>query len=189
MIQNKKIKYAILNGVDGRPSMKNVYSKMNVGNLVVRRRLRKLYYRVYSNNRVDVLEKCSGIDFSECKVLIRWGSQEVVDVPNTCIIYNTGTALKNISNKFESRKIMNAAGVNVPLNVTPQTEERDMNYPIIARPFRHSKGKNFILLNNRNEFVSHYQRNSGGWYYSNFVNKVKEFRVHCMLGRLCQEIR
>lgn len=177
------MKKIILTGRDGRPSMKNVYSKMKEGNLVVRRKLpnNKIYYRVYSDNRIDTLQRENSPKFDKCAIIIRWGTQEVLDTKNA-IVYNKASVLSLVSNKFESRKVMAKSGVNVPLNVTNATNKRDIVYPVIARPFHHSKGKNFIILKNYEDFIRHYNVNHRNWYYSNFVDKVKEFRVHCAHG-------
>lgn len=176
------LKNIILTGRDGRPSMKNTYSKMKSGNLLVRRRLPKVtYYRLYKNNNSTQLEKVKTPDLSGVSVMIRWGSQEEINIPKGCVVYNNSKALRNVSNKSESRKIMAAAGVNVPLNVTNQTPKGDIVYPVIARPHHHSKGKNFVTLKTYQEFINHYNPNS--WYYSNFVDKVKEFRVHAFMGK------
>ena len=164
----------ILVGVDGRPSMKNVYSKMTNGcNLVVRRRLpRGKRYRVYRNNISENPQIMIDPNFRQCRKIIRWGTQEVLDgTSDNTIIYNKGTALKLVSNKYESRLAMAKAGVSVPLNITDTTHEDLINYPIIARPHHHSKGKNFITLKSRREFLDHYRRNHTSWYYSNFINK------------------
>jgi len=170
-------------GKDGRPSMVNVYGKMQTGNLVVRRKLpHKTFYRVYTNNKLKRIKK-KEIDLKNAKVIIRWGTQEVLDIPKGCIVYNKCSVLKNITHKLEARLIMASKGVNVPLNITEETKLCDMVFPIIARPYFHSKGKNFVVLPDYEAYVNHYVNNSD-WYYSNFVDKVQEFRVHCLAGKI-----
>ena len=54
-----------------------------------------------------------------------------------------------------------------------------MLYPLIARPRFHAFGKDFIVLRNSKEFKYHYSEHAPqGWYYSQYVNKVQEFRIH-----------
>lgn len=178
------IKRIILTGKDGRPSMKNVYSKMTTGDLIVRRNIPgAVYYRHYTNNKITSLNKVVAPKFNDVSIIIRWGTQEVLNDIKDAVIYNKSKALALVSNKFESRKAMFAAGVNVPMNVDNNTAENLISYPVIARPFKHSKGKNFVTLPNRNSFLAHYQTNKNGWYYSNFIDKVKEFRVHTASGK------
>ncbi len=175
----------ILCARDGRPSMKNVYSKMSGGNLLVRRQVSSgTYYRLYSENRVDRLSKVKSPSFREINTVIRWGTQEEISKREGSIVYNKAAALALVSNKYKSRLAMAEAGVNVPLNVTSTTHDDLISYPIIARPFRHSKGKNFVTLKNRAAFLAHYRDNSRSWYYSNFIDKVKEYRVHCAHGKI-----
>lgn len=178
------IKTIILCGKDGRPSMKNVYSKMNKGELVVRRNVPgNVYYRHYRGNIVTRMDRLTNPSFKNTSIIIRWGTQEVLKENTGAVIYNKGTALALVSNKFESRKAMQKAGVNVPMNVTDTTADNLISYPVIARPFKHSKGKNFVTLPNRTLFLAHYRANRNGWYYSNFIDKVKEFRVHAASGK------
>jgi len=82
-----------------------------------------------------------------------------------------------------SRQTFIENNVNCPVLVTP--ENFDISYlPIIARPLVHSKGKNFVVLNSFSDFERHYNQNNQGWYYSNFINKEREFRVHCAHGKV-----
>ena len=179
------MKSIVLCARDGRPSMKNVYSKMSKGNLVVRRQINNsTYYRVYSGNNVTALSKINKPNFAETQVIIRWGTQEEIADAKGSIIYNKAKSLSLISNKYQSRLAMVKAGVHVPMNVTSATHEDLINYPVIARPFRHSKGKNFITLKNRAAFLQHYGIHHSGWYYSNFIDKVREYRVHAAHGKI-----
>ncbi len=84
-------------------------------------------------------------------VIIRWGTQEVLD-DKKGIVYNKSAALATVSHKYRSRKIMAEAGVSVPLDVTLDTPQNVISYPVIARPYKHSKGLNFVILKTRNEF-------------------------------------
>lgn len=176
----------ILCAKDGRPSMKNVYSKMDGGQLIVRRKPRRgsLYYRQYTNNNVGSLQRVNNPNFQQTRVIIRWGTQEQINHKPGAIIYNKASVLALVSNKYRSRLKLAEAGVNVPLNVTAQTPESAITYPVIARPHHHSKGRNFVTLANRSEFLRHYRNNHTNWYYSNFINKVREFRVHCCHGKV-----
>lgn len=175
----------IVVGKHGRPSMKNVYSKMKNGKLLIRRQSpKKTYYRLYQNNNPLNPSVVPNYSFTNSDVVIRWGTQEVLADDRKGIIYNKSSALADVSHKYKSRKLMTEAGVNVPLNVTANTPQQLLTYPIIARPFRHSKGSNFIILKDRQSFLQHYNVHSAAWYYSNFVNKTREYRVHCAHGKV-----
>lgn len=188
MIKNKLI---ILVGKDGRPSMKGVYSKMNNDSeLHVRRNIIKRkgvleYFRKYTGHNVNKLEKVSikENDLTN-KIIVRWGNTIVVDTTNS-IVYNKAEAVSNASNKKLSREIFEQKGLNCPKLIKNQEDaSKALKFgPIIARPSRHSKGKNFILISSLAEYNAHVN-NHNDWYYSQFVNKKQEFRVHVAHGRI-----
>lgn len=185
---NKKT--IILVGKDGRPSMKGTFSKLlSNAELFVRRRITKRsgaiaeWFRKYTNANVDTFTKV-GIQIADFTntILIRWGNTIKIDTTG-CIVYNKAENIEKATDKKLSRKILSEAGISVPREVNPQSEA--INYPVIARPSRHAKGKNFIILNNLEQLTNHYNNNEHkGWYYSEFVDKVSEYRIHCAHGRI-----
>lgn len=187
MIRNKLI---ILVGRDGRPSMRGVFSKMlSNSELWVRRRVTgrrtgriREWFRKYINANSNVFSKVkiNESDFTN-KIIIRWGNRIEIDTTDS-IVYNTATAIAKATDKKESRRILAEANVSVPRAVTPDSE--GISYPVIARPRIHAKGRNFVLLNRLADFVRHYAVNNENWYYSEFVDKVKEYRVHVASGRV-----
>lgn len=171
---------------DGRPSMKLVYSQMNTGTLQVLRRPRKgkPYIRLYTNNNVETLTKQPVESLNaEGKILIRWGNRVNIPTNNHSITYNCMDGIKNATDKKLARQILIDKNINCPKLVNPQNIQQNQ-LPIIARPFVHSKGRNFVTLSSIAEFVQHYNRNSDGWYYSEFIDKEREFRVHCAHGKV-----
>lgn len=185
-----KDKTIILVAKDGRPSMKGVFTKMiSNTDLFVRRRVTsrktgrvRQWFRKYINANVDVLTKIKieAVDFTD-KIIIRWGNRIEADLNNS-IVYNKAEAIAKGSDKKLTRQIFVEKGISTPRAVNPQS--LDINYPVIARPRTHAKGRNFITLNNLQDFQRHYNNNNGNWYYSEFVDKVKEYRVHCAHGRI-----
>lgn len=176
----------ILCARDGRPSMKKVYSQMSGGSLEVLRRPKKgkSYVRLYENNNSEVLVKkpIDSLDASS-KVLIRWGNRVSIPTDEHSITYNRMDGIKNATNKKLSRELFMQNNVQTAKLVTPDTIT-DAQMPVIARPFTHSKGKNFVVLTNRQDFILHYRANNTGWYYSEFIDKEQEFRVHCANGKV-----
>lgn len=187
MVDNKLV---ILVGRDGRPSMKGVYSKMvNPSELFVRRRLKSKtgkineFWRAYTNHSVDDFEKLSinQADFTN-KIVVRWGNRIEVNLNNS-IVYNKSEAIAKATDKKLSRQLFIENNLSCPKLINFEAEA--VKFPIIARPNTHSKGKNFVVLNNLNEFKNHFYRHSiNGWYYSEFIDKVQEFRLHVAHGRI-----
>jgi glutathione synthase/RimK-type ligase-like ATP-grasp enzyme len=179
----------ILVGIHGRPSLKNTYSKMENKDtiLYVRRRITKKnkeWFRKYTNGVSDRFEKKKILDVSfKNSIIVRWGNAIQIDNDNSCIVYNEAKAISLASNKKKSREVFIEKGIKTPRLVNPNSS--NINYPVIARPSTHAKGSNFVTLNNLDEFRRHYDVNyRNGWYYSEFIDKVREFRIHCAHGKI-----
>jgi len=181
----------ILTGKHGRPSTKEAYRQMSSGTLVQRRQLfrgkgknrvlYKQYYRTFTNNNPTAMVRVNDMTLHDT-IAIRWGTREEMPTNKGTIVYNTAKAIKNATNKKLSREIFIENNVQCPQLVTPQNFNTNM-LPIIARPFVHSKGRNFVTLNTRTEFINHYRSNRNRWYYSEFVDKDREFRIHAGHGK------
>jgi glutathione synthase/RimK-type ligase-like ATP-grasp enzyme len=156
-------------------------------NLTVRRMPKKgtPYLRVYEGADIQKFQKQSINELTlEGKRVIRWGNRIEAKTDKSTIVYNKSEAIANATNKKLSREIFLKEKVRCPKAVTPKNVE-NADYPIIARPSTHAKGKNFIILKTADEFNQHYGINSAsGWYYSAFINKEREFRVHCAHGKI-----
>lgn len=178
----------------GRPSTLVMYDQMKSGTLVQRRQvfrgtnkktrqLKRTYYRVFRNNDAETLYKeTNPVDLSN-SIVARWGSREEFNTDGSTIVYNNAKAIKTATDKKLSRELFIKNNVNCPMLVESSNINEVGNYPIIARPLVHSKGRNFVTLNNKAEFTSHYNKNKNGWYYSDFINKDREFRVHVGHGK------
>lgn len=179
----------ILTAKHGRPSTQLVYSTMTSGTLVQRRQIfskkrvfLRQYYRTFVDNIVDVMHKVAQLDVTN-SIVIRWGTREELNTDNTTIVYNQSKAIANATDKKLSRELFIENNVSTPVLVTPDNFQ-ETYLPIIARPLVHSKGKNFVVLANVYDFENHYNQNNEGWYYSQFINKEREFRVHCGHGKV-----
>lgn len=184
-----KDKLIILAGKDGRPSMRGTFSNMiSNAELWVRRRIIKRngtireWFRKYTDANPNSFTKVKIhlADFKN-KIIIRWGNTIEIDTEGS-IVYNTASAIKKATDKKLSREILAQAGVSVPRAVSPDSD--NINYPVIARPRRHAKGKNFVILRTFADLIRHHGINQENWYYSEFVDKVKEYRVHVAHNRV-----
>lgn len=175
----------ILTGKHGRPSTKLAWSFLDSSDkifLVQRRQLpAKTYYRVFADQEQYedsqlYQSKLSRFLFNNTKI-IRWGTRETITGTNM-IIYNKASAIASATNKKMSRELFEQNGVNAPYLLKEPSEHEGIT---IARPLIHSKGKNFIVLNSQKEVEDHWNEN---WYYSRFIDKDREFRVHCGSGKV-----
>lgn len=184
----------LLTGLHGRPSTKLAFSTMNTNSLLMQRRMlgfNKKYYRIFKDrvkltfkieNMIKYLYefKSKTIDLKD-SVVIRWGTREELETNGATVIYNKSFAINNATDKKLSRELFIKNEVNCPKLVTTNNFEAN-DLPIICRPFIHSKGKNFIVLKTQIDFFNHY--NSNRYYYSNFIDKEREFRVHAAHGKV-----
>lgn len=193
----------IIVGKDGRPSMGGVFNKLQNRNskLLVRRRLRSRrtgnlirdFWREYNDsrrpysnerghyNRVDINQQT--LSFND-GAIIRWGNSMSLNLGSQVITYNSATAVGKASDKRRTREILHQKGISVP-KIINSISQQITAFPVIARPRSHAKGRNFLILRTQQEFENHFRVNyPRGWYYAEFVDKVKEFRVHCAHGRI-----
>ena len=104
--------------------------------------------------------------------VIRWGSLREADCVDE---YNTVEAIKLTSNKPLCRKILAENGIPVPKLGS------DL-FPCIGRTKFHTRGENFWFCRNSRE-VEHARRN-GAIYFSEYINKSDEIRVHIGSGKV-----
>ena len=170
---------------DGRPSMRKVYVQMTSSELHILRRPkhRNGYIRQYLDNKDVYVKQPMQYSDANDSILIRWGNRVSIPTNNKSITYNRMDAINNATNKQQSRVIFADKGIRSAKLVTP-TSVQGNQFPVIARPHKHSKGKNFVILTDIGMFQRHYDSNNTAWYYSEFINKEREFRVHCAHGKV-----
>ena len=97
-------------------------------------------------------------------------------------MYNKIEAVSKATNKKRSREIFLNTGVKTPRLYT--IGDDNITFPIVARPLVHSKGRNFLVLNSQDEFAACYHQHGDNYYYSEFIDKDREYRVHCAHGKI-----
>jgi hypothetical protein len=112
--------------------------------------------------------------------IINWGNYILQDQRN--IILNKPSACKQSSNKWQTRKIWQEAGIKTPLSSDVLSDM--VTFPLIARPYKHAKQSGFHVINNLQDFVEfQYHRDdvaclTDDWYFQKIVPKTCEFRVY-----------
>jgi len=179
-------KLVILCGKDGKPSISTVFSTMTTqdSNLFVKgvnKKTNNTQFKLYTEQDVEKFVRINELAFTNCKI-IRWGTRVQVS-ENNSIVYNTNKAIALASNKYNARKVFKKAGVRIPrlVHLDDFTME---DLPIIARPFQHKQGKDFVVIKDFGSFEQFYRKNAGSWYFSAYIEKDSEYRVHCAHGRI-----
>lgn len=184
MIKNK----IIFVGKFGKPSMKTVYGLMQNKdvNLVIRRKHQQEMFNIYSGGVLYRRNPLHINRLAETSIVIRYGNSIVAPFKKGTIVYNKSSSISTASDKALSRQLFTEKGVRCPKLIHYQDYlENKIVYPIIARPRQHRKGQDFVVLNNDQEYLEHYSMNHMyGWYYSEFIDKEKEYRVHCGHGKV-----
>ena len=122
-------------------------------------------------------------------MVANWGTTVETGLPTL----NTPDAVRETSDKKGFRiKLQEASrGVDgqidkpmVPRTVTSVHEP--FSGPQVVRPSRHMKGRDTYLVNNRQELVDLLESTPSlrNWYASNYINKVAEYGVFIMAGRI-----
>lgn len=127
-------------------------------------------------------------------LVIRWGTTSNVPVNN---VVNTAEAIHRVGDKAGFRRLMmEQDGVlqNRDKLLCPHTFFEDegygagledgVNYPVVVRPRVHAQGKHVYLCNNQAELDAAIRRCGAGWYASQYIPKVAEYRVTFVQGRV-----
>lgn len=151
---------------------------------------------------IDACAKMTAAGYAAKKtnstVLIRWGSRMEIGHPLDKTL-NVSSAIKKSSAKGLARAIMSEAGVPTPKSVFVKTGQplmADMGVPSkgLVRPNRHFGGKNMFQYDSIGELFDIVSEKSqmfdscGGFYISEIIQKVSEYRVFVVQGRVTSVI-
>lgn len=108
---------------------------------------------------------------------IRWGC--TANVPQKQVL-NKASAIHLVTDKTTFRTILNKD------NLCPKTFTHwaDSVYPCVVRPQFHHQGRNLFFCENYEQLSEAYIKCGPGWYGSEFIDKVAEYRVFCLQGRV-----
>jgi len=115
----------------------------------------------------------------EAELVFRWGCTS--NLPGQPRIVNEAEAIHLTVDKIAFRKKLQAEQL-CPITWFPESIELP-HYPVIVRPRNHAQGRRLHMCRTREEFYAAKARYPGGWYASEFINKVAEYRVFVCQGR------
>jgi glutathione synthase/RimK-type ligase-like ATP-grasp enzyme len=114
------------------------------------------------------------VNYNTPRITINWGNT-IKDI--SAVVYNKKDAILKASNKKNCRLIWQESNnVRVPKTVATKEEALLLQFPIVVRPVSHFQGRDFTFINTKEELNS-MQLNFPA-YFSEFINKDKEYRVH-----------
>lgn len=126
-------------------------------------------------------------------MVIRWGCTSNVPVNN---VLNTAEAIHRVGDKAGFRKVMMDAWADAGANGHPlcpytygdgdasKQDILDHLGKVVVRPRVHAQGKHVYLVDNPQEMAVATNKCGPGWYASQFIDKVAEYRVFFTQGRV-----
>lgn len=125
-------------------------------------------------------------DWDDVRYAIRWGCTSTLprrSDGSSIPVVNKASAIHLVNDKARFRMDCQYAGLPVPSSFTSMDQVR--SFPCIVRSRRHSRGRNLWVFDNLPELQEH-TRNMGAdnWYASEFIEKVAEYRVYIVAGKV-----
>lgn len=113
---------------------------------------------------------------------IRWGC--TATIPHGPKVLNKAEAIHNVFDKPGFRRKLHTAGLSLPVATSASLEDDPWTYPLVVRPKTHQEGNHFYIVNNDAEYRAAIKACGSGWYSSPYIQKVAEYRVNCLQGRV-----
>ncbi len=113
-------------------------------------------------------------------IVFRWGCTSNVDAK---VVVNEAKAIHLVGDKIEFRKLLQNSELSPPTWFFDEDHE-DMTWPIIVRPRNHAQGRKLYVCKNIGEFHTATAKCPDGWYAASIINKVAEYRVFVVQGRV-----
>lgn len=149
-------------------------------NVIIRRRKlgRTSTKSISRKSEVGILSRRNdGPQKKHIDVLFRWGctSERAADVT-----VNTVKAIQQVNDKAGFRKVLEEHG----LCARGVKHADEMEGPVVVRPRTHSRGRKLWVATTGEEFYAATLKAGEGWYASDLINKVAEYRVFVVQGRV-----
>lgn len=113
-------------------------------------------------------------------VLIRWGCTSQVPIKT---VVNKSEAIHEVNDKLKFRRKLNEVGLCPRTWFDDWQANQQGQYPLIVRPSKHAQGRRLHVCNNVRELMAACARYPQ-YYISDLINKVAEYRVFVVQGRV-----
>lgn len=135
--------------------------------------------------RNDQTQDWRGLDLAAFPpVLIRWGCTTETQVPISNQL-NTSQAIKRVNDKSGMRRLLRSeAPTLIPSTVFDLSETHPGMFPLVVRPKHHAQGRNLWVCQNQTQLLATIAVAGPEWYASQLIQKVAEYRVYVMSGRV-----
>jgi len=119
----------------------------------------------------------------DADLCIRWGCTSNVPQKN---VINSAKAIHLVSDKTTFREMMDEHKL-CPKTFTDEEvifDTYNWESPLIVRPRVHHQGRNLYVCHGVADLMVAASKCGDGWYAGQFIDKVAEYRVFCMSGRV-----
>ena len=135
--------------------------------------------KVFMKNPVDIVVNGRDRVKQGTRNLIRWGC--TAGYPGLLLsgqVINTAVDISKVSNKGYFRNVLNTHGVCPPTHINPSIFNPERySQGVVVRPNRHAQGKEIHLCYSEDEIVHTMSKYRFDAYWSQYIPKVKEYRV------------
>lgn len=122
--------------------------------------------------------------FDGHNAVIRWGC--TAEIPRGVGVINSSEAIHQVNDKLGFRRTLQEAGLCPPTSFSyREFQDSNIEYPVVIRPSRHAQGRNLhvaIALHEVDGVCRRYGESN--YYISKLINKVSEYRVCVVQGRV-----
>lgn len=140
---------------------------------------------VEKSNLIDAVIRNDKRIPPDLSLVFRWGTTSNVDCRN---VVNTAEAIHRVNDKSGFRRIlMERAQDLCPKTVFNEADAGDLvaeGTPLVLRPQRHAQGKQLYVVRSLADLNNAINRCGDGWYGSVLINKVAEYRITFVQGRV-----
>lgn len=117
---------------------------------------------------------------SRCDYLIRWGTRSGAGYTPREGVVNSRSSLRNNSNKLDSLRQLESAGIRVPDYTTDRDDFGDViDYPLVGRNESHTRGEDInLILQWRDAYLTEND------YFVEYIPTDLEYRMHVVDGEV-----
>jgi glutathione synthase/RimK-type ligase-like ATP-grasp enzyme len=133
-----------------------------------------------SDGRISFVrnDKAHTFDWTGVKYLFRWGCTSHSPSGFTGEVINNSQAIHRVNNKASFAQVLGEHNLGPTCWLHPAHVE---GYPVVVRPPTHSQGRNLWVCHSLEELLSVWRE---GYYIRPLINKVAEFRVYVLNGKV-----
>ena len=122
--------------------------------------------------------------YPDAEAIIRWGCTDRIPDGRYRMVIQPAEAIQRVNNKSAFRRTLQEQHPDIVPRTWFNSADQDIEFPCIVRPRVHAQGRRLWVCQNRHDLNQAVARAGEGYYISKLINKVAEYRVFCVQGRI-----